>query len=36
MPPPGGRDVYEGFFRRGGFEERDDIDLLDTAWTGEA
>ena len=36
MPPPAGRAEYEGFYRRGGFEERDDIDALDAAWTDRA
>jgi 4-hydroxy-4-methyl-2-oxoglutarate aldolase len=33
MPTPAGRAEYAGFYRRGGFEEREDIDVLDLDWT---
>ncbi len=32
MPTPGGQVEYQRFYRRGGFEERDDIDVNDCSW----
>jgi regulator of RNase E activity RraA len=33
MPPPVGRAAYLGFYQRGGFAERDDIHIHDSAWS---